>query len=352
MTYPVSDRIVNILQQACQKLRSREYTDRGNLCIALGDQNYHGIWIDSEFDYQFIDQHLSKFGDLNTNDKQHIIIYQTEEDWFSSDQHAEIRNAIKNHPNWTEHSFVITNSIKDKQKTLAKGINTVCRPGLLDLISYQPYDCNLINFNNITHHTGVCWQRYNIHRRKIWELLAKHRQKIIVAKVSQDWMHNQFRNKLVLNNSKQDVVPVDEVELNAPYQSIETDFWWANHVAFGTVIETHWRSNGSTGYAPTTSEKIYRNMHLLRPAVVCGGHNTRDYLLALGFDTWDWFVDWSFDSEPDDELRFQGYLNEIERLLNISLEELIALINQHKDKLLHNRDKLFWLINNYDTIDI
>jgi hypothetical protein len=54
MTYPVSDRIVNILQQAYQKPGPRELTDRGDLCIALGDQNYCGIWIDSEYDYQII----------------------------------------------------------------------------------------------------------------------------------------------------------------------------------------------------------------------------------------------------------------------------------------------------------
>ena len=93
-------------------------------------------------------------------------------------------------------------------------------------------------------------------------------------------------------------------------------------------------------------------MHLLRPAVICGGKNTRDYLLALGFDTWDWFVDWSFDSEPNDQLRFCKYLDEVERLLNVQLEHLIELISQHKDKLLHNRERLFWLINNYNAIDL
>jgi hypothetical protein len=93
-------------------------------------------------------------------------------------------------------------------------------------------------------------------------------------------------------------------------------------------------------------------MHLLRPAVICGGLNTRQYLLDLGFDTWDWFVDWSFDSEPDSSQRFVKFNQEVQRLLNTPLDQLIRLINDNQDKLFYNRDRLFWLINNYETIDI
>jgi len=93
-------------------------------------------------------------------------------------------------------------------------------------------------------------------------------------------------------------------------------------------------------------------MHLLRPAVICGGLGTRQYLLDLGFDTWDWFVDWSFDSEPNDSIRFQKFLQEIERLLNTPLEKLIKLVVQHQDKLLYNQQRLFYLIENYNDIDI
>jgi hypothetical protein len=74
--------------------------------------------------------------------------------------------------------------------------------------------------------------------------------------------------------------------------------------------------------------------------------------MDLGFDTWDWFVDWSFDSEPDDGIRFSKFLNEVERLLKTPLEDLVKLINDNQDKLLYNRDRLFWLINNYETIDL
>jgi hypothetical protein len=340
------DRVVRILQY-CNKISSTG-GNRAVLMQYLGDQNCHIIWIDSAYDYMHIGQQLTDISTRTIGKKHHIVIYQTEEDWFSKCDFQQVRNTIKNHPAWSDQSYIVTNSRQDKKETLAMGINAVCRPGLLDLITYQPYDCDMINFNNITHYTGVCWQRYDANRLKVLDLFNQNQTKIIVSKIGQEWAHNQHYNNLEFISKQQDTVLVS----NAPYQFIETDFWWANHVAFGTVLETHWKSNGPTGYAPTTSEKIYRNMHLLRPAVICGGRNTRDYLLALGFDTWDWFIDWSFDSEPDDNLRFCKYLNEIERLLNSPLNQLVDLINLNQDKLLHNRDRLFWLINNYTSIDL
>jgi hypothetical protein len=346
MNYLANEKISAVICTA-----NYQHVSRHSLIANLTNTvNYTIIWIESKSNYQNIENLLSSAH--HTSSGQHIIIHQTEEDWFLLDRHAEIRTMIKNHPNWTDQSFIITNSVKDKKETLSLGVNAVCRPGLLDLITYQPYDCDLINFDNITHHTGACWKRFSEDRHEVWHLLNQHQQKIIVAKLGRQWTHNQLSRNFVLNNSKQDVVPISGLGIDSPYQLIETDFWWANHMAFGTVLETHWRSNGSTGYAPTTSEKIYRNMHLLRPAVICGGRNTRDYLLALGFDTWDWFVDWSFDSEPNDQLRFQGYLSEIKRLLGTPLQQLKDLIYQNQDKLLHNRDRLFWLINNYNAIDL
>jgi hypothetical protein len=371
MTYPVSDRIVNILQQAYQKTGPRKHTDRGNLCVALGDQNYHGIWIDSAGDYKNISQHLFGLSKNITKQKKHIIIYQTEEDWFRTCDFKSVRNTIKRHRLWTNDSFIITNSRQDKQQTKNLGINAVCRPGMLDLITYRPYNIESVKLDNITHHTGVCWSRYESDRLEVVKLLQNHQERVIVAKLGSSWENDSFEKKFVINQANTDIVELLPDDIDAPFQPIESDLWWAANIAFGTVIESHHRSlrdtlvdqtrkdtkslldtNLLTSYTPTTSEKTYRNMHLLRPAVICGGQHTRQYLLDLGFDTWDWFVDWSFDAEPDDGIRFSKFIDEINRLLNTPLEVLIKLINDNRDKLLHNRDRLFWLINNYDTIDI
>jgi hypothetical protein len=344
INYPVNDKIAKALRRGIN-LRNRSALVHLLHIATTESKDHNSIWITSSQDYEKIEDFLSR--PVGQRKKKHIAIYQAEEDWFYNCDYYPIRNRIKNHPNWTDQSFIVTNSRKDKSDSLQMGIKSFCRPAQTDLIIYRPYDCNLTGFSNITHHTGVCWDRYEPERADVWNLLNKYHENIIVAKIGNSWSGSH--NNSVINNSPNEII-VGEVD--CPYQTIESDHWWAQHMAFGTVLETQWRSTITSGYAPTTSEKIYRNMHLLRPAVICGGKNTRDYLAALGFDTWDWFINWEFDSEHDDEVRFRGYLKEIDRLLNVPLQQLKDLIYQNQDKLLYNRDRLFWLINNYNTIDI
>lgn len=350
MNYPVEQRIVDVLLDSPWP--------RDQITKALENKDYYSIWIDNTNVYNHINEILS-WSEKENKSKKHLIIHQIEEDWFEYCDYYQVRNNIKNHSAWTDQSFIVTNSRQDKQKTLELGINAVCRPGLLDLITYRPYDINLVNFNSISFHTGVCWWRQESSRIRLLEMLKKQQNKVVVAKIGKSW-----DNPYVINNSPSPIFDSGRQLLNfgmfdSPYIHIQEDIWWAKYIAFGTVLETRFKdlpltssNNKLTNFTPTTSEKTYRNMHLLRPAVICAGRNTRDYLQALGFDTWDWFVDWSFDSEPDDQTRFEKFQQELTRLLNTPLHTLIDLINQNQDRLLYNRDRLFWLINNYDSIDI
>lgn len=334
MNYPVTnDTLVNALTNP-QYRRQKIIDD-------ISDKTFCNIWIEDKGIYTNIDKFLA------ASDNKHIIIHQVEEDWYSHHDFYSIRSKIKNNPSWTDQSFIITNSKLDKEETKKMGISAVCRPGLFDLITYQPYDTTIINFNQITGHTGLCLQRITPDRYRLWQTLANNQDNIVVAKIGNSW-------DSAINRSNTDVVKIFGRQIDAPYQPIDSDLWWAQHIAFGTVLETYYRSTNTKQptFAPTLSEKTYRNMHLMRPAVICGGQHTREYLQSLGFDTWDWFVDWSFDSEPNDRIRFDKFLAEVKRLLNTPLDELIRLIDQNQDRLLYNRDRLFWLINNYDTIDI
>jgi hypothetical protein len=321
----------------------------------LEPEDFHYIWIAYAGVYENITEHLSNL--KITDIKKHIVIFQGEEDWFESCNYYQVRKNIKNHPNWTDQSFIIVNSRQDKAQTKSMGINAVCRPPINDLITYRPYDLSIVNHSNILYHTGTCWNRVDQGRFAVWSLFDRYRNKIIVSKLGDSWKHDPDKNNFVINNLSEPVnVDVSMQTINAPYQFIESDLPWFNCTVFGTVLETRYSAvvgkNKLNIFSPTLSEKTYRNMHFLRPAVICGGQHTRQYLLDLGFDTWDWFVDWSFDSEPNDNIRFQKFLQEIERLLNTPLDKLISLINQNQDKLLYNRDRLFWLIDNYHTIDI
>jgi hypothetical protein len=294
-----------------------------------------------------------------TDNKKNIVIFQGEEDWFESCNYYQVRKNIKNHPNWSDQSFIVTNSRQDKKQTKLMGINAVCRPPITDLITYQPYDLSIVNHNNITHYTGSYWARIDQYRLSLWNLFNQYQDKIIVSKFNSNFFNcvDIDKNNFVIDNLHNSTnITCSASTINAPYQFIESDAPWINRTVFGSVIETrHAKVQGKNKlnvFTPTLSEKTYRNMHFLRPAVICGGQGTRQYLLDLGFDTWDWFVDWSFDLESNDSIRFQKFLQEIERLLNTPLEKLIRLVVQHQDKLLYNQQRLFYLIENYNDIDI
>jgi hypothetical protein len=322
----------------------------------LEPENFHYIWITSARDYENITERLSN---LKINDiKKHVVICQGEEDWFENCNYFQVRKNIKNHPVWTDQSFIITNSRQDKEQTKSMGINAVCRPPISDLITYRPYDLSIVNHKNITHYTGSVWARVDQHRLDLWNLFNQYRNKIIVSKFNSEVFNCSVdKNNFVIDNLHNDADITCLINtINAPYQNIESDSPWINRTAFGSVIETRHSAvlgpNKLKIFTPTLTEKTYRNMHFLRPAVICGGQGTRRYLKDLGFDTWDWFVDWSFDLEANDAIRFQKFLQEIERLLNTPLRKLIDLVEENQDKLLYNRQRLFYLINNYDTIDI
>jgi hypothetical protein len=335
MHYPVKQEIYQECSNFVEHVHNRNQRRQLNAALsAINNKSFFSIWIDSAQTYLNINDELDK-----APVGQDIIIYQVEEDWFNLCDYTTIRNRIKNHQRWTDNSFVVTNSIQDKNKTLDLKIKSVCRPGILDLLTYRPYDLNIITgYNDIEYHTGVCWERSTPGRFKIIQLFTQYREKIIVAKLGRQIINN------IKSNNLQHFAKISD----APFQRIDTDFNWYRHTAFGTVIETYY----SEPFSPTLSEKTYRNMHLCRPALIFGGQGTREYLISLGFDTWDWIIDWSFDSEPDKIVRFSKYLNELERLLNLPIQILVDLIVKNQDKLLYNRNRLFWLINNYDSIDI
>lgn len=91
-------------------------------------------------------------------------------------------------------------------------------------------------------------------------------------------------------------------------------------------------------------------MHLLRPALIYGGYGTRDYLRQLGFDTWDWFINWQWDQMPDGPQRLDLFQQELRRLLATPISQLVDLVDSNWSRLLHNRQRLEYIIKNYKDV--
>ena len=305
--------------------------------------NHYVIWIDSHHDYKIINLRLQE------KEKNDVIILQTEEDSFRYLDIELLRQTIADDKHWTDNSFLITNSKQDYE--LSKNyIKTVWRPGILDLISYARYDKSIItpSIDKIQFHTGFLYQGLSPLRQMMFKICDHFITKNSILS------YNNAR----INNMNDDtcVFPASSsiTAFNAPYVDIEYDRSWTKQSAFIISLETYNHGTLSSAtdkhFAPTLSEKTYKAMHLMRPALIFGGPGTRDYLKHFGFDTWDWFIDWSFENytDPNDYLKY--YLREIKRLLDTDINELKNLLEKNKDALEHNKNQVFKCLAEYNKI--
>jgi hypothetical protein len=287
------------------------------------------IWIDSYKDYVKIDSHLS----LAVGKK---CIVQTEEDWFKKTNWQDVRSSIKNHPNWDDQCFIITNSFKDYTDT-SKFLKCVWRPGILDLICYQ--DLNKIddqlNFSSIKKHTGFAMKRKDYHRGLTVDFLKTHTSKLSVLKYQDKLFYPKIRHQYAS----------DEIFIKpAPFISVQEDLWWVKPSSFVLAFETHCNENE---YAPTLSEKTFKAIHLCRPALIFGGPGVRDDLVRLGFDPWDWLINWDYDKSFNTGDRHQAFHRELSRLLALDLNEIKFLLEKNKDSLIHNKNRIQHIVKNY-----
>lgn len=297
--------------------------------------NYDVIWINSTGSYDNIVKTLS------TKSKD-VIILQTEEDWFKMLDIHKLRTTIANHPRWTNNSFLITNSEEDCNIS-KEYIKCVHKPGILDLVCYQPYNDIELDISKIKYHSSFLYSRKDKSREGVVKLLEHFKDKISICVYDHEVIFSNIGN-LGLIEKKQ--------PLDSPFIKIENDLVWSDTSAFHIVTETF---NDFVidpqyiAYTPTLSEKTFRAMHLMRPAIVFGGTGTRKKLKNLGFDTWDWLINWDFDKEKDPKTSYTMFLLEIKRLLSINIEDLKILIQNNVSSLINNRNRVHFLVNNYDT---
>jgi hypothetical protein len=296
--------------------------------------NHDVIWITSTGTYDNIEQHISE----KTQD---IIILQTEEDWFKKLDVVEIRKKIVGCKKWTNNSFVITNSEEDYH--ISKNfLNVLYKPGIFDLICYKPYSNKTVfDLNQIKYHTAFNYSRKDLARSTVVKMLMHYESKISCV---------SYDHETIINHENLDVLIKKGDVLDAPFIDISKDQSWADISAFLTVTETFNDfviDPSITVYTPVLSEKTYRAFHLCRPALIYGGSGTKQKLNQLGFDTWDWLIDWSFDFEKDPQKSFKMFLLELRRLLELDINIIVDLIDRNQQSLINNQYRIKELINNY-----
>lgn len=88
------------------------------------------------------------------------------------------------------------------------------------------------------------------------------------------------------------------------------------------------------------SEKTFKPIYTCQPFIILGNTGTLNYLKEFGFKTFDKWWDESYDDEPNLTNRIHKILNVLEFICNKSDEELLEILNEMEEILLHNQNLL------------
>lgn len=99
------------------------------------------------------------------------------------------------------------------------------------------------------------------------------------------------------------------------------------------------------------SEKIFKPIMYFQPFLIAGPPHYLKAIREMGFETFDGFIDESYDDEVDDSKRLEMIINEIKRICNIPLDELKWQLKEIEYKLINNQIKLLTFdYEKYETI--
>jgi hypothetical protein len=90
------------------------------------------------------------------------------------------------------------------------------------------------------------------------------------------------------------------------------------------------------------TEKTWRPIYQGVPFILCGNHGSLKQLRHWGFETFPEIFDESYDNIVDWTLKCEFIIKEIERVCNMSDEEILKLFTSVSDKIVHNQEHFFY----------
>lgn len=95
------------------------------------------------------------------------------------------------------------------------------------------------------------------------------------------------------------------------------------------------------------TEKTYIPIYHRRPFVIYGPPRVHAYLKSLGFELFEEFIDYSFDTVEDDEVRCAMFMQQIKKLVSYDIQELRE---KTKKKIHHNWLNMLSIVENKKNI--
>lgn len=101
------------------------------------------------------------------------------------------------------------------------------------------------------------------------------------------------------------------------------------------------------------SEKVWKPIMVGHPFLLYGNQHSLKYLKSLGYQTFDRWIDETYDNEPNRDVRCKMIVNELKKFENKTIEELKSIREEMNDVLIYNQQHYKKLYNEkYDNGDV
>lgn len=189
----------------------------------------------------------------------------------------------------------------------------------------------LMNYDNLTykHHFVYLNKNPHVHRCKLVDIIAKHD---LIKYSAMSWHHEPDPNHYKFKYYDGKIRIIDE---RFSYQGYD-QCWMPNdyYSSFFQLVSE------STDRCIFITEKTSVPLFIGKPFIIAGGYGIHDYLISLGFKLYDELFDYSFDNEPNSDIRYEMIAEQIKKITNVPLNNLISLNKQVQQKATYNR-KIF-----------
>jgi hypothetical protein len=125
----------------------------------------------------------------------------------------------------------------------------------------------------------------------------------------------------------------EDIENTNGYQHENEDLFLQSYISI--VTETSFYIDNDF-----ISEKIWKPLYQFHPLIVVGRPHLLKYLKEIGFKTFDWLIDETYDTIEDNDLRMELIVKEIKKLNDIPIYELDNIVKLNFNILKHNHDLL------------
>ena len=89
------------------------------------------------------------------------------------------------------------------------------------------------------------------------------------------------------------------------------------------------------------TEKIFKTVIAKRPFILVAAPGNLAYFKSYGFKTFDRWIDESYDTIEDDDLRMSAIIDQVERIANLSREDQLAMYEEMKETLEFNYQHMY-----------